>query len=45
MAGGGVLEPDVADARAEAGVKHQDSLLLELHSPQLLPVHSGVRDD
>ena len=43
MAGGGVLEPDVEDARAEAGVEHQDPLLLELHPPQLLPVHAWVR--
>ena len=43
MAGGGVPEPDVEDAPAEAGVEHQDPLLLELHPPQLLPVHARVR--
>ena len=42
MAGGGVPESDVEDARAEAGVEHQDPLLLELHPPQLLPVHTRV---
>ena len=44
MAGGGVPEPDVKDARVEAGVEHQDPLLLELHPPQLLSVHPRVRD-
>ena len=44
MAGGGVPEPDIEDARVEAGVEHQDPLLLELHPPQLLSVHSRVRD-
>ena len=45
MAGGGVPEPDVKDARVEAGVEHQDPLLLELHPPQLLSVNPRVRDD
>ena len=44
MAGGGVPEPDLKDARAEAGVEDQDPLLLELPSPQLLSVHPRVRD-
>ena len=44
MAGGSVLEPDLEDARVETGVEHQDPFLLELHPPQLLPVHSRVRE-
>ena len=44
MAGGGVPEPDVKDARVEAGVEYQDPLLLELYTPQLLSVHPRVRD-
>ena len=44
MAGGSVLEPDLEDARVETGVDHHDPLLLELHPPQLLPVHSRVRE-
>ena len=45
MAGGGVPQPDIEDARTEARVDDKDSFLLELHTPQLLSVHTRVRDD